>query len=84
MTIEERIEACQTLHRNTTDPRTCLAYWYELQGLLVAAGQVEPPPEIIAGFVVDYERGLEEGRALVQLASGPGGAACNLSTSMGT
>lgn len=49
--LTERIAACRALHQEAGDPQTSLLYFYELQGLLVAAGQVEPPTAMDAEFV---------------------------------
>lgn len=65
--LQERIQACEQLHRTADTPAADRAYFYELQGLLVAAGTVEPPASMDAEFVEAYERGLEDGRTLARL-----------------
>lgn len=70
--LHERIQACEQLHRSAETPTACLAYFYELQGLLVAAGTVEPPAAMDVEFVEAYERGLADGRTLMWLATPEG------------
>lgn len=36
--LQERIQACEQLHYQAATPTECLAYFYELQGLLGGGG----------------------------------------------
>jgi hypothetical protein len=72
MTLDERLAECERLHRKADSPRACLLFWYELQGLLVAAGKRQPM-ELTAEadgstFVDAYVRGLEDGRSCLRCA----------------